>query len=194
VDLGQQVASPTIGGVREHSPPLHGHGRSHSQSLTLDVSDATLTGKQSRRVSAPGYLPQNELGQLDRPGSRAERMERSSMASLRGSVLDVSTVQSMMPKTGKGARGEEMEIQFREEELEDVLAMAEYAWPGRPMLDKLLREEVEVAKGPVVVACCGPTSLSASIRKIVAAQIDPHKIKTGDLTGHISCITEEFEY
>ena len=218
VDLGQQVASPTTGGVREHSPPLHGHGRSYSQSLSLDVSDATLTGKQSRRVSAPGYLPQNELGQLDLLKSR---MERPSLASLRGSVLDVSTVQSMMPKTGKGARGEEMEIQFREEELEDVLAMAEYAWPGRPMLDKLLREEVEVAKGPIVVACecfylslslvaprssdsdsrppsvftgCGPTSLSASIRKIVAAQIDPHKIKTGDLTGHISCITEEFEY
>lgn len=59
----------------------------------------------------------------------------------------------MMPKTGKGARGEEMEIQFSEEELEDVLAMMEYAWPGHPVLDKLLQEEVEMARGAIVVAC-----------------------------------------
>lgn len=32
------------------------------------------------------------------------------------------------------------------------------------------------------------------MRKIVAAQIDPHKIKKGDMRGYISCVTEEFEY
>jgi hypothetical protein len=83
------------------------------------------------------------------------------------------------------------------------------------MLDKLLKEEVDRAKGPLVVACepsspfsvpydsdpdflsttgCGPTQLSASIRKIVAAQLSPEKIKAGDKTGLIECVTEEFEY
>jgi hypothetical protein len=32
------------------------------------------------------------------------------------------------------------------------------------------------------------------MRKHVAAQIDPAKIKKGDLKGFISCVTEEFEY
>jgi len=32
------------------------------------------------------------------------------------------------------------------------------------------------------------------MRKIVAAQIDPLKIKEGDMRGYISCVTEEFEY
>jgi len=79
-------------------------------------------------------------------------------------------------------------IWFSTKELEDVLVMAEYyAWAGRPMLDKLLQEGVDRAKGksPLPVSdpllsfvllvvltrthpCsffigCGPTSLSASI-------------------------------
>ena len=30
--------------------------------------------------------------------------------------------------------------------------MTEYAWPGHPMLDKLLQGEVEMARGAIVVA------------------------------------------
>jgi hypothetical protein len=89
---------------------------------------------------------------------------------------------------------EKAALQFTDEEVEDMLTMTEYAWPGRPILDKLLKEEVENAKGPIIVACCGPTQLSASIRKAVAAQIDPAKIKKGDKRGLITCVTEEFEY
>ena len=169
---GQQVASPmpvaNPGWYTKSSPlsSLHGHGsgreRGRVHSLTLDVSEATLTGKQTRRVSVPVYLQQYEPGQRDSNEPRDKRADRASMVSIRDSVVDVSTVHSMMPKTGKGARGEEMEIQFSEEELEDVLAMAEYAWPGRPMLDKLLQEEVEMARGAIVVACgCFSPSLLA---------------------------------
>ena len=32
------------------------------------------------------------------------------------------------------------------------------------------------------------------MRKVVAAQINPQKIKAGDMRGYISCVTEEFEY
>jgi len=226
VDFGQQVASPTdITGPEEHagSSPLsilHDHGGwrgSDDSGMTPDLSETTLARKQARRVSLPPYLQQYELGLRDPSKPRDKKADRSSLSSIRDSIGDVSAVQSMMPKTGKGARGEEMEIQFSEEELEDVLAMAEYAWPGHPMLDKLLQEEVEMARGAIVVACgcflssyslvinpflmvlsdfvgCGPTSLSASIRKVVAAQIDPLKIKAGDMRGYISCVTEEFEY
>jgi len=37
-------------------------------------------------------------------------------------------------------------IRFSTQELGDVLAMAEYAWPGRPMLDEFLQDEVDRVK------------------------------------------------
>ena len=165
VDLGQQVASPTAVMSPGNSPlsSLHGRGRHHSRSLTLNTSEATLVEKKARRTSLPPYLRQYELGlgQRDSSKSRNKRMGRASM---RDKFTDVSAVQSMMPKTGKGARGEEMKILFSKEELEDVLAMSEYAWPGRPMLDKLLKEEVEMARGAIVVACACFYSFSSLFR------------------------------
>ena len=41
---------------------------------------------------------------------------------------------------------------------------------------------------------CGPTSLDAMVRKIVAAQIDPQKVKRGDMRGSIALFSEEFSY
>jgi len=163
MDPGQQLVSPMVvvspGEYTKSSPPLsslRGHGsrlgRDHSRSLTLDAGEVTLVGKEARRMSQPPYIQQYELGLGQRDPSKS-RGKKTVRASMRHAVMDVSTVHSMMPKTGKGARGEEMEIRFSEEELEDVLAMAEYAWPGRPMLDKLLKEEVEMARGAIVVAC-----------------------------------------
>jgi len=161
VDLGQQpeVASPTseIDGGFSPLSSLHGHGDErgddYSQFLTLGPGEPALTRKQARRVSIPAYLQQYEFDQRDPSKPRDKKADRASVSSIRESVVDLPMVQSMMPKTGKGARGEEAEIQFSEEELEDVLAMAEYAWPGRPMLDKLLQEEVDKANGAIVVAC-----------------------------------------
>jgi hypothetical protein len=46
----------------------------------------------------------------------------------------------------------------------------------------------------MVTTGCGPTTLNAVARKIVAAQIDPEKIARGDLTGYISLSAEDFEY
>jgi len=72
--------------------------------------------------------------------------------------------------------------------------MAEFARPGRPKLDMILQDEVRNAHGALVVACCGPTTLNAVVRKIVAAQINPGRIRRGDLTGSISLVAEDFEY
>ena len=128
--------------------------------------------------------------------------------------MDMLAVQATLPKTGQGARGKEVVLQFNDDEVEDILAMTEYVSPGLPMLDKLLKEKVNIVKGPLIVACeclhspfsilrnsdlpcsigCSPTQLSMSIRKIIVAQIDPVKIKASDQAGYISCVTEEFEY
>lgn len=190
-DVGQQVGSPTVVGT-PHTPlpsPYSelGHGKSehgHSSTLPPDGGGDHHPAKDTRRLSVPTSTSK----------SRDKRLDRMSMSSIRDSVMDLSTVQELLPKTGKGARDEEVALEFNDDELEDMLAMTEYAWPGRPKLDKLLAEEVGIAKGALVVACCGPTQLSASIRKMVAAQINPAKIKKGDMTGYIACVTEEFEY
>ena len=153
ISTAEYTKSSPLSTLRGHRS---GRRRGHSQSLTLDVSEETLTGKRARRTSIPLYLQQYELGLSQQDFSKSSD-KRANRTSIRNSLVDVAAVQSMMPKTGKGARGEEMEIQFSEAELEDVLVMAEYAWPGHPMLDKLLQEEVEMAKGATVVACrCSP--------------------------------------
>jgi hypothetical protein len=61
-----------------------------------------------------------------------------------------------MPQTGVGADGEEVKLDFDERELHDVAIVAEYARPGRPKLDRLLADEVERAKGSIIVACESP--------------------------------------
>jgi len=111
-----------------------------------------------------------------------------------GSRSDVESIYSQMPHTGVGAYGEEVKIEFDEQEIHDVSAVAEHARPGRPKLDRLLTEEVENARGSILVACCGPTSLNAVVRKYVAAQIDPAKIRRGDMRGSITLVAEDFEY
>ncbi|KAG1756729.1 uncharacterized protein EDB91DRAFT_32712 [Suillus paluster] len=87
-------------------------------------------------------------------------------------------------------------IQFdiTEEEAQDINIVAELARPGKPKLDRILADEVEQSKGSVIVACCGPTSLNAMVRKIIAAQIDPARVWRGDMRGSITLVSEEFEY
>ena len=41
---------------------------------------------------------------------------------------------------------------------------------------------------------CGPTTLNAVVRKAVAAQIDPSRLRQGDKSGSIDLVVEEFGY
>jgi hypothetical protein len=97
-------------------------------------------------------------------------------------------------------------------EMDDVTVVSEYARPGKPKLDLILADEVEVATGSVIVAgkslfdrvplcrmfssCrivgCGPTSMIAILKKAVAAQINPSRIRRGDMRGSITLITEDW--
>ncbi|KAG6370098.1 hypothetical protein JVT61DRAFT_12504 [Boletus reticuloceps] len=85
-------------------------------------------------------------------------------------------------------------FQMDEREAIDVHVVSEHARPGKPKLDKLIADEVQASKGAIVVACCGPTSLNAMVRKIVTAQIDPGRVRKGDMRGSITLVSEEFEY
>jgi hypothetical protein len=48
---------------------------------------------------------------------------------------------------------EEVKLEIGDQEMRDVSIMAEFARPGRPKLDLILRDEVAMADGPIVVAC-----------------------------------------
>ncbi|KAF9053720.1 hypothetical protein BDZ89DRAFT_1153422 [Hymenopellis radicata] len=85
-------------------------------------------------------------------------------------------------------------LHLQGDEMRDISFVAERARPGRPKLDRILKDEVDRSNGSVIVACCGPTSFSAMVRRAIAFQIDPKRIRRGDRRGHIELISEEFEY
>ncbi|KAF9500837.1 hypothetical protein BDN71DRAFT_1380914 [Pleurotus eryngii] len=79
-------------------------------------------------------------------------------------------------------------------EMHDISVVSEHARLGKPKLDRILADEVRMARGPVIVATCGPASLNAMVRKEIAKQIDPAKIRGGDMSGFIDLVSEEFDF
>ncbi|KAF9242136.1 hypothetical protein BU15DRAFT_87038 [Melanogaster broomeanus] len=81
-------------------------------------------------------------------------------------------------------------FEMDDDEALDVNVVSEHARPGKPKLDKVLTG----GGGEGRRGCCGPASLNAMVRKIIAAQIDPARIRRGDMRGSIALVSEEFEY
>jgi hypothetical protein len=48
---------------------------------------------------------------------------------------------------------EEPQLELGEQEMRDISAMAEFARPGRPKVELILRDEVQMANGRIVAAC-----------------------------------------
>ncbi|KAF9516391.1 hypothetical protein BS47DRAFT_1341050 [Hydnum rufescens UP504] len=83
-------------------------------------------------------------------------------------------------------------VDIGDPELDDLAYVASLARSGRPKLDRILAEEVNRASGALAVACCGPTSLSNVVRKVVSTQINPSHVYNGDERGAIAFISEDF--
>lgn len=136
-------------------------------------------------------LPHSPSGTPDhtlRPPLLNDPTYRSSVASSmfsRGSIFSDS--RSVFGSGGM----DEPAVEMDDEEAEDVGCVAELARPGKPKLARILADEVERAEGEVVVACCGPTSLNAAMRKIVSDQLDIGKVWRGDMSGSITLGTSQ---
>jgi len=63
-------------------------------------------------------------------------------------VSQASSMQALMREAM-----EEPQLELGEQEMRDINVMAEFARPGRPKVEMILREEVNMADGRVVVAC-----------------------------------------
>lgn len=85
-------------------------------------------------------------------------------------------------------------LQMSEVEMNDINVISEFALPGKPKLEHILQEEMDAVKGPIVVACCGPTSLNTMVRECIVSQTDLGSAWRGGGRGHISFVSEEFEY
>lgn len=137
------------GGDCDYEKGLGGNGNSQEDSA-YELPDYTHFGGDLDAEAVPA----EELfsSGLRQEGALRRKMARNETIGHR--TQDMSVVRAMLPKTQRGApRSEDLVLQFTDEELEDLLAITERGWPGRPMLDKLLKEEVDQAKGPIVVAC-----------------------------------------
>ncbi|KAG8985432.1 hypothetical protein FRB90_004705 [Tulasnella sp. 427] len=165
-----------------YSPVLPTHNRNLS---SMEANRFSMADSFADRLPSPGpYDPTFDTKTLG--GSESMRH-----------LMPHGWIDGSHPTTpGSGLQGavEDVPLDMDEEELEDLAVVSETARPGKPKLDKILRDEVERAKGAVAVACCGPTSLNALTRKVVSSLIDPSRIQKGDLRGLITLVSEDFEW
>ena len=75
----------------------------------------------------------------------SQNMKRMSTISL---ISQASSRQALMREVV-----EEPQLELGEQEMQDISIVAEFARPGRPKVDLILRDEVSMAGGRVVVAC-----------------------------------------
>jgi hypothetical protein len=89
--------------------------------------------------------------ELDRPGYEdgykegPQHIKRMSTISI---VSQESSRQALIREVA-----EEPQLELGEQEMQDITVMAEFARPGRPKFDMILRDEVGKAGGRIVVAC-----------------------------------------
>lgn len=151
--------------------------------------------RRSPRTRSPSRTRGPSRTQTPSVSPRASRQDLSEgYFNDRDSRIDTASIREMLTPVMTGAAGKELRLEIEEQEMQDVSVVSEHARPGKPKLDLIVADEVESSEGSTIVACCGPTSLNAMVRKIIAAKIDPTRIRQGDMRGAISLISEEFKY
>ncbi|KAI0054113.1 hypothetical protein FA95DRAFT_1479305, partial [Auriscalpium vulgare] len=161
-----------------------------SESDTVTLTADVYSPRHSHRASQASTQPDDHThsGQFNVASPARPDWDTRSM------ISQASSMHALMPGIEHGAYGETVKLEVDEREMHDMHVVAEFARAGRPKLDVILRDEVSRAKGHVMVASCGPTALDAVVRKTIAAQIDPARIRRGDMSGSISLVAEEFSY
>ena len=113
---------------------------------------AARASRLSVQSTVPSEPHEPSSIELDKPGygdvytgGSSQRMKRMSTISL---ASQASSMQALMREVV-----EEPQLELGEQEMQDISVMAEFARPGRPKVDLILRDEVSMAGGRVVVAC-----------------------------------------
>ncbi|WWC91876.1 uncharacterized protein L201_006825 [Kwoniella dendrophila CBS 6074] len=64
---------------------------------------------------------------------------------------------------------------------------------GKPKLESMIKEEIDLKLGNMMVATCGPIALNTVIRNLVSKHISPSKLRRGDKSGQIDFYSEDYE-
>ena len=135
---------PTEAGQPLRSPPAATSG-----GHTLRWHQAAT---ESSRLSVPSLAPSIQRAPSPLGWDVSEHGEGSMGHDKRASTASVAShapsMQALMRETI-----EEPQLELCEQEMRDISIMAEFARPGRPKVDLILRDEVEMANGRIVVAC-----------------------------------------
>jgi hypothetical protein len=94
---------------------------------------------------APSSIELDKSGYEDGYKEGSQHIKRMSTLSI---ASQESSRQALMREVV-----EEPQLELGEQEMQDITVMAEFARPGRPKFDKILRDEVGKAGGRIVVAC-----------------------------------------
>ncbi|PWN28177.1 hypothetical protein BDZ90DRAFT_251857 [Jaminaea rosea] len=182
-----------------HRPPMSRPGTANA--LGVPGSSAGLSGASTPLSwEAENARPDQHWRQPSYAGSVfAQSSLNHSSANLISSSHDPSSYSNEHGAPAGPDRSEyaglDDPIDLDAEEDLDLRLIAELAQPGHPRLDRLIANEVQRASGRVMVASCGPESLSAILRRIVAKHIDPSMAR-GSKTGKgiVNLATESFEW
>jgi hypothetical protein len=175
-------------------PMLHGH----SQLVTGASSTFAAPHGSSRLVNS--FMPSSPVAEAsdDEADDASITIVSPSRPDTPASGWDprssVHSAEGLFTPGHVRSRSEVVRLDVAQREMRDLAAVSQFAGPGRPRLDALLHEEAARSRGPLVVACCGPGALNTSVRKAVAAQIDPAAVRRGDMRGAIALVSEEYEY
>jgi len=139
-DIDQQQLSPPTrpraGSTALGDDPFGGH-QAATKSSRLSVQSIALP---TQRASSPAGWDMQGYGE----GSMGH-VKRMSTASL---ATQASSMQALMRETI-----DEPQLELGEQDMRDISVMAEFARPGRPKVDLIVRDEVAMATGRIVVAC-----------------------------------------
>jgi len=168
----------------------------HPPRIPLGPREVTSARRQSSHkppsLSLLPSVPQTPPDDWDTSGPRDQLLDGSLDWDRRTVSSGHSKAPSLQPLVREAPKGVELELDGQE--MRDVSVMTEFARPGRPKIESILKDEASRTSGRVVVACCGPATLNAVVRKAVAAQISPERIRRGDYGGWIDLVVEDFSY
>jgi hypothetical protein len=141
-------------------------------------------------LTGPGRFNPTVLATIHQSPEFSRKQDSSDRMSMISAASDDMMTAPSMTEVNK--EDEELRLDVDVAEVDDIAYLSEFALKGRPKLDRIIKTEQERSKGSIVVATCGPTALNANLRKIIAARIDPARVRRGDLRGSIELVSEEF--
>ncbi|KAK0210788.1 hypothetical protein DFS33DRAFT_322028 [Desarmillaria ectypa] len=190
--LQRQSIHSTDGLLTHENKPTHKRNVSSESAVEASLKPLSSDDYNCRH----SYLSADSRIHISSP----LRPQTPTLSPLSPSINETETIMSLSADTLETPIGEGdvdtygQRLHLNEPEMRDMAVVAEHARPGKPRLDRILKDEVDRSNGSVIVACCGPTSFGAMVRKAIAHQINPSRVRKGDRRGYIDLVSEEFAY